>query len=221
MVVVSVAEATPGRCPLVQWVLEASAVVSEVVTRASTADVDGAASEEVSAAEEVASGVVVATSAVAIETDTAHRATRPLDLASTDEMVVMATEVIEATAVVTAEAIEALVGMIREAVAAHMTTDTVAAAAATATAADSETAITDVPEATWSPSVEEKVEERVDEKVGIATGTATTTGPATMTVAENVVMTVVTRIQGSCADTKAVFTLHGLLVGCRFSSSRH
>jgi hypothetical protein len=201
------------------------AVVSAVATRASTADVDGVASEEVTAAE-VASGAVVATTAVAIETDTAHRATRPLDLASTEEMVVMATEVIAATAAVTAEAIEALVGMIREAAAAHMTTDTVAAAAvATATVADSETAITDVLEATWNPSAEEKVDEKadekVDEKVGIATGTGTTTGPATMTVAGNVAMTVATRIQGSCADTKAVFPLHGLLVGCRFSSSRH
>lgn len=218
--VVSVAEATPGRCPPVQWVLAVLAVVSAVVTRASTADVDGVASEEVTAAE-VASGAVVATTAVAIETDTAHRATRPLDLASTEEMVVMATEVIVATAAVTAEAIEALVGMIREAAAAHMTTDTVVVVAATATAADSETATTDVPEATWNPSAEEKVDEKVDEKVGIATGTGTTTGPATMTVAGNVVMTVATRIQGSCADTKAVFPLHGLLVGCRFSSSRH
>lgn len=215
------AEATPGRCPPVQWVLAVLAVVSAVVTRASTADVDGVASEEVTAAE-VASGAVVATTAVAIETDTAHRATRPLDLASTEEMVVMATEVIAATAAVTAEAIEALVGMIREAAAAHMTTDTVVVvAAATATAADSETATTDVLEATWNPSAEEKVDEKVDEKVGIATGTGTTTGPATMTVAGNVAMTVATRIQGSCADTKAVFPLHGLLVGCRFSSSRH
>lgn len=220
------AEATPGRCPPVQWVLAVLAVVSAVVTRASTADVDEAASEEVTAAE-VASGAVVATTAVAIETDTAHRATRPLDLASTEEMVVMATEVIAATAAVTAEAIEALVGMIREAVAAHMTTDTVVvvvAAAATATAADSETATTDVLEATWNPSAEEKVDAKADakadEKVGIATGTETTTGPVTMTVAGNVVMTVATRIQGSCADTKAVFPLHGLLVGCRLSS-RH
>lgn len=198
------AEATPGRCPPVQWALAASAVVSAAATRASTADVDGEASEEEVLVAEVASGAVVVTSAVAIETDTAHRATRPLDLASTEEMVVMATEVIAATAAaVTAEAIEALVGMIREAAAAHMTTDTAAAAAvATATAADSETATTDVPEATWSPSD--------DEKVGIATGTGTTTGPATMMVAGNVVMTVVTRIQGSCADTKAVSPLPGL-----------
>jgi hypothetical protein len=101
---------------------------------------------------------------------------------------IVATVVIAATEGVT----EALVGMIREVVVAHMTTDRAAAIVMLVDSA--ENARTDVPEATWNPSA--------DEKVGIARGTETTTDLATTTLAVSADTKVVTRIPESCDATK-------------------
>jgi hypothetical protein len=112
-----------------------------------------------------------------------------LDLiAETAATAIVATVVIAATEGVT----EALVGMIREVVVAHMTTDRAAAIVMVVDSA--ENARTDVPEATWNPSA--------DEKVGIARGTETTTDLATTTLAVSADTKVVTRIPESCDATK-------------------
>jgi hypothetical protein len=209
-VVVSVAEATPELWLLVLWapeaLVEVAAVASAAALRASTVDVAEVASEEDSAAVEEDSETAAETSAVVateaaievvIEVALAHLAMpRPdLDLiAETEAMVTVATAVIVVTVVTAATegATEALVGMIREVVVAHMTTDRAAAIVMVVDSA--ENARTDVPEATWNPSA--------DEKVGIARGTETTTDLATTMLAASADTKVATRIPESCDATK-------------------
>jgi hypothetical protein len=197
-VVVLAAEATPEPWPRVPWDLVALAVLEVVATAAavevSTVDVDAVASEEVSAAVEEASEAAAEIPAVAVtEADTAHPVMLPPDPALIAGTAVMATvtEVTEVTEGVTEGVTEAPVGMIREAVVAHMRTDT---AAAIAMVADTAEIVTDVPEATTNPSA--------DEKVGIAKGTGTTTDLVMMTAAVSAVLTVATKTLESCDATE-------------------
>jgi hypothetical protein len=198
LVVVSAAEATLEPWPRVPWALVALAAPEEVVTAAvpevSMVDAVVVVTEEALAVvEEASEAAAVISVAVVTEADTALLVMLPLDLVSIAGTAAMATatevtEVIEATEGVT----EAPVGMIHEAVVAHMTTDT---AVAIATVADSaENARTDAPEATMNPSA--------DEKVGIAKGTETTTDLVMTTVAVSAVMTVATKIPESCDVTE-------------------
>jgi hypothetical protein len=180
--------------------VEVAAVASAAALRASTVDVAEAASEEDWAAVEEDSETAAETLAVVVtEAAMAHPAMPHPDLDLIAEtaataivtaviVAIVATVVIAATEGVT----EALVGMIREVVVAHMTTDRAAAIVMLVDSA--ENARTDVPEATWNPSA--------DEKVGIARGTETTTDLATTTLAVSADTKVVTRIPESCDATK-------------------
>lgn len=201
------AEATPELWLLVPWapeaLVEVAAVASAAALRASTVDVAEAASEEDSAAVEEDSETAAETSAVVatevaievvIEVALAHLAMPRPDLDLIAETAAMAT-VVTAVIVVTAAtegATEAPVGMIHEVVVAHMTTDRAAAIVMVVDSA--ENARTDVPEATWNPSA--------DEKVGIARGTETTTDLAMTMLAVSADTKVATRIPESCDATK-------------------
>ena len=208
-VVVLAAEATPELWPRVLWALVALAVLEVVATAAavevSTVDVDAVASEEaeVSAAVEEASEAAAEISAVVVtEADMAHPVMLrpgPVLIAGTAVMAI----VTEVTEEVTEGVIEAPVGMIREAVVAHMRTDT---AAAIAMVADTAEIVTDVPEATTNPSA--------DEKVGIANGTGTTTDLVMTTAAVSAASTVATKTLESC-DATEQSSSRTHVVGCR------
>ena len=195
-VVVSAAEATLALWPRVPWAPAALAALEAAVIavdpEVSMADAVVVATEEgLAAAGEVSEAVVAISVAVVTAAYTALLAMLPLDLVSIVEMAAAMATVTAATEV-TEGVTEALVGMILEAVVAHMTTDK---AVAIATVADTaENARTDAPEATMNPLV--------DEKVGIARGTETTTDLVMMTVAASVVMTVATKIPESCDVTE-------------------
>lgn len=194
-VVVLAAEATPEPWPRVPWALVALAVLEVVATAAavevSTVDVDAVASEEVSAAvEEASEAAAEIPAAVVTEADMAHPVMLPPGPALIAGTAVMAT-VTEVTEGVTEGVTEAPVGMIREAVVAHMRTDT---AAAIAMVADTAEIVTDVPEATTNPLA--------DEKVGIAKGTGTTTDLVMTTAAVSAVLTVATKTLESCDATE-------------------
>lgn len=212
-VVVSAAEATLAPWHRVLWAPVALAALEEAVIAAdpevSMADAVVVATEEgLAAAGEVSEAVVAISVAVVTAADTALPAMLPLDLVSIVETAAAMATVTAATEVtvvteVTEGVTVALVGMILEAVVAHMTTDK---AAAIATVADTaENARTDVLEATMNPSA--------DEKVGIARGTETSTDLVMMTVAASVVMTVATKIPESCDVTERSSWTH--VVGCR------
>lgn len=208
-VVALAAEATPELWPRVLWALVALAVLEVVATAAavevSTVDVDAVASEEaeVSAAVEEASEAAAEISAVVVtEADMVHLVMLRPDPALIAGTAVMAI-VTEVTEEVTEGVIEAPVGMIREAVVAHMRTDT---AAAIAMVADTAEIVTDVPEATTNPSA--------DEKVGIANGTGTTTDLVMTTAAVSAALTAATKILGSCDATEQSSSWTHV-VGCR------